>query len=172
MDISTRTTIAHDIRREGFYMVAVSSAAECECCKHEAQEAGKERPHVFTKDDDGVVFTIGQHLKGRPELLALVGPTPTEGMLTKKQLTDRIHDAASFLAMVAKEWKNLELRYGLIYSQNKDFGWVMVPEEQDTDGQESAKEIYLNGVSDYYGSDAYSVMVFRPFTEKDNSLRG
>ncbi len=152
--------VKKEIKETGISVIAISKTCDCEECKKEGVNHDNDLNDIF----DGYVYSIGFHEKGLPEILILAGSNGVEeDTITKEQLTDRIHDAASFINTI------FQTRDVFKYDPKKAYGspnidglyWVIADDSMQQ-SEEFIKHELMDGATSYYKDCQYKVVILKP----------
>ena len=123
-------------------------------------EAGDcaDRPgEYFIDPTDLIVYTVGNHTKGRREILAFGGPLPGELPLTRSQLYERAKELELFVMTISSgEGVPVKFPRNRIYQSDTTHGWLIHAEHVSTPPVE-IKETYMDLTADYYGHTDFQV---------------
>jgi len=164
-DEEYRLVVDDAIQTQGFYMLAVSDLAACEIpgCTHENHDNNENT--LYDKSHDAFVYTVGQHLKKRPELIVFCGPAPGEPPVSLETLGNRIEAAVSLIKLMVDNWETNPVLPNQ-YAEDYQGRLYTVFEEDDTQFKDSLMYQCIR----YYNHDDFDILVIYPNSQSIRKL--
>lgn len=117
-----------------------------------------DRPgEYFTDPTDLIAYTVGNHTKGRREILAFGGPFPGDIPLTRSQLYERAKELELFIMTISSgEGVPANFPRDRIYESDVTHGWLLHSENVPAPTAD-IKETYMDLTTGYYGHSDFQV---------------
>lgn len=117
-----------------------------------------DRPgEYFTDPTDLIVYTVGNHSKGRREILAFGGPIPGELPLTRSQLFARALELEQFIITLSSgEGVPAKFPRDRVYESSITNGWLLHAASV-SNPPDVIKDKYMDLTAGYYGSVDFEV---------------
>lgn len=121
----------------------------------------------ITRADEGYVYSIGQHEKGRPEILIFCGPCPNDKPMNGDELFNNIIEAQKLINHWHQVWESEPYRVKEAFRDEQ--GRVYMLADHVPAGKHLIKDS-AQLIKSYYGTDDYELFVLIPVSQKQTTL--
>lgn len=151
------------IDKTGLAIIAITDTGECEQCKAEGKtHIDHNDVKLYHSIMDGIVYSIGFHKQGLPEIVVLAGPDgECEKSITKEQLLERVKSAAAFIEYIYQTDFVFDKNTAYESNLENNLYWVMHPEDFNNYTSELKQKLMPHTV-EFYDTLDFEAVCFVP----------